>query len=282
MLAAFFDNVWSLHGGIRFWTIFGLTGNVMFTSRFVVQWYASEKLKQSVIPKNFWHLSFLGGLINLVYALHIGAIPFVLGALLPPDHRRAQPHAHRAAPAHASRGRPGRRPLARRRQRRADRRRARPVRPRTFPGDRCRSRNARPSADRCVETAMKSLALLCACAGPAAPRRMRGAAEGRSGGHRSVGTMVPAHGPGRVLRQRGDGTVACTSSAFTSPAEGADSPAPGVSRNDPAYRVSRTWFVLPDNSSPRRHERFEASAREFARRYNPLVLAYLRQHPTAK
>ncbi len=69
---------------------------------------------------------------------------------------------------------------------------------------------------------------------------------------------------------------------FYESSEEADSPAPGVSRNDPAYRVSLTWFVLPDNSSPRRHERFEASAREFARRYNPLVLAYLRQHPTAK
>ena len=85
MVAAFFDNLWRhLHGGINFWTIFGLTGNIMFTSRFVVQWYASEKLKQSIIPKNFWHLSFLGGLINLIYALHIGAIPFILGALLPP------------------------------------------------------------------------------------------------------------------------------------------------------------------------------------------------------
>ena len=85
ILAAFFDNfLQHLNGGINFWTLFGLTGNVMFTSRFVVQWYASEKLKQSVIPKNFWHLSFLGGLINLVYALHIGAIPFILGSLLPP------------------------------------------------------------------------------------------------------------------------------------------------------------------------------------------------------
>ena len=85
MLAAFFDNLWKhLNGGVNYWTIFGLVGNVMFTSRFVVQWYVSEKLKQSVIPRNFWHLSFLGGLINLIYALHIGAIPFILGALLPP------------------------------------------------------------------------------------------------------------------------------------------------------------------------------------------------------
>ena len=85
ILAAFFDNLWNhLNGGINLWTIFGLTGNIMFTSRFVVQWYVSEKLKQSVIPKNFWHLSFLGGLINLIYALHVGAVPFILGSLLPP------------------------------------------------------------------------------------------------------------------------------------------------------------------------------------------------------
>ena len=85
ILAAFFDNLWNhLHGGIHFWTIFGLTGNVMFTSRFVVQWYASEKLKQSVIPKNFWHLSMVGGAIQLIYALHLGAVPVILGAILPP------------------------------------------------------------------------------------------------------------------------------------------------------------------------------------------------------
>ena len=85
ILGAFFDNVWNrLHGEVNFWTIFGLTGTLMFTSRFVVQWYASEKLKQSIIPKNFWHLSLVGGTIQLIYALHIGAIPFILGALLPP------------------------------------------------------------------------------------------------------------------------------------------------------------------------------------------------------
>ncbi len=85
ILAAFFDNLWHhLNGGINFWTIFGLTGNVMWTSRFVVQWYTSEKLKQSVIPKNFWHLSLVGGVIQLIYALHLGAIPIILGAILPP------------------------------------------------------------------------------------------------------------------------------------------------------------------------------------------------------
>ena len=84
-LAAFLDNLWNhLHGGINFWTLFGMTGTVMFTSRFVVQWYASEKLKQSVIPKNFWHLSLVGGVIQLIYAVHIGYIPVILGYLFTP------------------------------------------------------------------------------------------------------------------------------------------------------------------------------------------------------
>ncbi len=67
------------------------------------------------------------------------------------------------------------------------------------------------------------------------------------------------------------------------PADGEDSPVPGVARNDPAYRVSRTWFLpLGNTLSPARDQRYVASAREFARRYNPLVLAYFRQHPAEK
>ena len=85
MLATLFDRVSNVFwGDSAYWTLFGLVGNVMFTSRFVVQWYASEKLKQSIIPKNFWHLSLVGGLINLVYAVHVWKLPFILGSLLPP------------------------------------------------------------------------------------------------------------------------------------------------------------------------------------------------------
>ena len=85
MLAAFFDNLLiHLRGGLNFWTIFGLVGNTMFTSRFIVQWYVSEKLKKSVIPKNFWHFSLIGGSIMLIYGLHDGHIPIILGYLTPP------------------------------------------------------------------------------------------------------------------------------------------------------------------------------------------------------
>ena len=85
ILAAFFDNlIQHLRGGFNFWTIFGLIGNTVFTSRFIVQWYASERLRQSVIPKNFWHFSLIGGLIMLIYGIHDGHIPIILGYLTPP------------------------------------------------------------------------------------------------------------------------------------------------------------------------------------------------------
>ena len=67
------------------------------------------------------------------------------------------------------------------------------------------------------------------------------------------------------------------------PAAGGDSPAPGISRRDPAFRVSRTVFVPRGNTlNPDKDRRFEASVREFARRYNPLVLAYFKGHPAEK
>lgn len=85
LAAAFLNKLSEFFWGDSFyWTIFGVAGNVMFTSRFVVQWYASEKLKQSIIPKNFWHLSLLGGVINLIYAVHVWKLPFILGSILPP------------------------------------------------------------------------------------------------------------------------------------------------------------------------------------------------------
>lgn len=51
------------------WTLLGLAGNVVFGSRFFVQWIVSERKKSSVIPTSFWWLSILGSLILGVYFL---------------------------------------------------------------------------------------------------------------------------------------------------------------------------------------------------------------------
>ncbi len=84
LFAAYLDNLWTrLNGGITFWTCFGLLGNLLFSSRFFVQWYVSEKQKKSVIPVSFWWLSLVGSLITSAYAIHLGSVPYILGVLPP-------------------------------------------------------------------------------------------------------------------------------------------------------------------------------------------------------
>ena len=53
------------------WVAFGLVGQIIFGSRFIVQWIASERKKASYIPIIFWYLSLTGGVITLIYAIHI-------------------------------------------------------------------------------------------------------------------------------------------------------------------------------------------------------------------
>lgn len=83
-LSHYFNNLWTnLAGGITFWTVFGLIANALFASRFLVQWYVSEKLKRSVIPVQFWWLSIAGSIMMLIYAIYIGKVPLILGFLFP-------------------------------------------------------------------------------------------------------------------------------------------------------------------------------------------------------
>lgn len=62
------------------WTAIGLLGNVLFGSRILVQWWATEKRKRVVVPDSYWWLSLFGGLINMVYAFHLDKLPVIIGA----------------------------------------------------------------------------------------------------------------------------------------------------------------------------------------------------------
>ena len=52
------------------WKVVGWIGNLVFSSRFVMQWYATEKRKQVVVPQAFWWLSLVGALTLLCYSVH--------------------------------------------------------------------------------------------------------------------------------------------------------------------------------------------------------------------
>ncbi len=51
------------------WKVVGWLGNLIFFSRFFLQWYATEKLKRVVVPTAFWWLSLLGSLLLLIYSV---------------------------------------------------------------------------------------------------------------------------------------------------------------------------------------------------------------------
>lgn len=62
-----------------FWTTFGLAGQILFTSRFIVQWLFSERARQSVTPVYFWYLSISGSAMLLAYAIAIRDPVIILG-----------------------------------------------------------------------------------------------------------------------------------------------------------------------------------------------------------
>ncbi len=56
----------------------GLAGQVIFGSRFFVQWIASERLGKSVIPVAFWYLSLVGCVLTFFYAIYIEEPVFII------------------------------------------------------------------------------------------------------------------------------------------------------------------------------------------------------------
>ncbi|MCB1052828.1 MAG: lipid-A-disaccharide synthase N-terminal domain-containing protein [Acidobacteria bacterium] len=61
------------------WVLFGLFGQVLFFSRWIVQWVASERKKESHVPLSFWILSLIGGTIVLIYGIQQKDIVIIVG-----------------------------------------------------------------------------------------------------------------------------------------------------------------------------------------------------------
>jgi len=61
---------------ILFW---GTIGQLIFSCRFIYQWYYSEKVKKSVLPLGFWVISILGSVIISSYSIYLSLYPIAIG-----------------------------------------------------------------------------------------------------------------------------------------------------------------------------------------------------------
>lgn len=64
------------------WIMFGFFAQFIFFMRFVVQWYASEKKKKTVVPVMFWYLSLVGTAMIFAYSIYRHDIVFVAASCL--------------------------------------------------------------------------------------------------------------------------------------------------------------------------------------------------------
>src|SRR5437899_13036278 len=102
----------------KLWLIIGFAGQALFTARFLVQWFVSERKRDSVVPEAFWWLSLLGGLTLLSYASYkqepvfmlgqaMGLVVYVRNLMLVNKAKRRATKRHRRDPAAAHRGEAG-------------------------------------------------------------------------------------------------------------------------------------------------------------------------------
>lgn len=52
------------------WLSVGLIGQGLFSARWLLQWFVTEKTQKSTVPETFWYLSLLGGLLVFAYGVH--------------------------------------------------------------------------------------------------------------------------------------------------------------------------------------------------------------------
>jgi lipid-A-disaccharide synthase-like uncharacterized protein len=64
------------------WLAVGFVGQMLFASRFLVQWIVSERRRESVIPIAFWYFSIGGGILLFAYSLYRMDPVFIMGQSL--------------------------------------------------------------------------------------------------------------------------------------------------------------------------------------------------------
>ena len=59
------------------WLACAALGQAIWSTRFVVQWVASERLGESHFPRSFWWLSLVGNALLLAFTIHVGDLVLV-------------------------------------------------------------------------------------------------------------------------------------------------------------------------------------------------------------
>lgn len=78
------DSVRPGYGDSQFWLAVGVVGQGLWSSRFVVQWYFSERAGESHFPEAFWWVSLAGNALILAYAIKVGDPIWIAGLCLGP------------------------------------------------------------------------------------------------------------------------------------------------------------------------------------------------------
>lgn len=82
------------------WLAVGLCGQLIWSTRFILQWWLSEREGRSHFPMAFWWLSLIGSLLNLAYTLQLETPIFWIGfitAWFVPLRNLMLEHRHRRA-----------------------------------------------------------------------------------------------------------------------------------------------------------------------------------------
>ena len=65
-----------------FWFALGMVGQAIFFSRFLVQWIATERRQEVVMPVSFWWLSLAGAAVSLVAFVAINQPVLILAQIV--------------------------------------------------------------------------------------------------------------------------------------------------------------------------------------------------------
>lgn len=63
------------------WEAVGISAQLLFASRWLVQWIFSERAERSIVPIQFWYISISGGTILLAYGVYHVSIAIIIGQL---------------------------------------------------------------------------------------------------------------------------------------------------------------------------------------------------------